>query len=71
MTNSGSFGPQENASPAWAQGFADRLKAFERQENPYLNAADEREDLWDDGWLYADAEIIRGRLSAGKDEKAS
>ena len=55
----------ENAPPVWAEGYSALLRGFERDENLYLNAADHREDIWDDGWLYADGEIAQGRLPAG------
>lgn len=58
--------PPSTASPgaAWAEGYAARLRGHERQANPYLNAADAREDQWDDGWLFADVEITGGRLGS-------
>ena len=57
--------PHTFATPVWAEGYGARLHGLSRQENPYLNAADAREDLWDDGWLFADAEIAHGRLPTG------
>ena len=47
--------------PAWAEGYSARLRGLSRQDNPYLDAADMAEDQWDDGWLFADVEIARGR----------
>jgi len=49
------------ALAVWAEGYTARLHGLERQGNPYLNAADLREDQWDDGWLFADLEIARGK----------
>jgi hypothetical protein len=58
MSESSSHVPP-GATPAWAQGYTARLHGLDRQDNPYLNAADAREDQWDDGWLFADAELAR------------
>jgi hypothetical protein len=52
-----------DATPVWAEGYVDRLSGFERQDNPYGDCKDERADQWDDGWLFAAGEIIRGALS--------
>jgi hypothetical protein len=54
--------PPKNATRVWAEGYAARLSGFERQDNPYLDGEDFREEIWDDGWLHADGEIARGRL---------
>jgi hypothetical protein len=35
----------------------------DRLDNPYLDAAEDNEEQWDDGWLFADAEIRRGAIS--------
>jgi hypothetical protein len=51
------------AAPAWVQGFAARVQGFYRLDNPYLDAVDEREDQWDDGWLFAQNKIHRAAIS--------
>jgi hypothetical protein len=33
------------------------------QVNPYLHAADEDEEQWDDGWLFAAGKIVRDAIS--------
>jgi ribosome modulation factor len=48
------------ATDVWAEGYLARLNGRYRESNPYLSSTDEREDQWDDGWLFADAEILRG-----------
>jgi hypothetical protein len=49
------------AAPVWAEGYIARARKVERGTNPYVADGDFREDLWDDGWLFADAEIVRDR----------
>ena len=57
------------ATPVWAEGYAARLFGLERQDNPYLDAADLQEDQWDDGWLFADVEITRRGMLSSPDEE--
>jgi hypothetical protein len=64
MDKKAPLGMLEIATPAWAEGYSYRLHGLERQDNPYLNAADGREAQWDDGWLYADAALARGQAPA-------
>jgi ribosome modulation factor len=54
-----------DAMPVWAQGYVARLSGLNRARNPYLNGTDARQDQWDDGWLFADAEIVRGTIDNG------
>jgi hypothetical protein len=51
-----------DAEPVWAEGFVARLQGAERLDNPYLDAADGREDQWDDGWFHAENEIAKVSL---------
>ena len=62
MSNSRPSAP--SGTLTWAEGYTARLSGHERQDNPYLDEADAREDQLDNGWLFADAEIARGVLSA-------
>ena len=51
--------PGNVEKPAWHEGYDARIRGVRRQHNPYANALGER--LWDDGWLFADAGIARGK----------
>jgi ribosome modulation factor len=56
--------PGNVEKPAWHEGYNARIRGVSREDNPYANALGE--DLWDDGWLFADAEIARGRAEEPK-----
>jgi ribosome modulation factor len=53
----------DGATPAWTEGYKARLAGQERLDNPYLHAADEDEEQWDDGWLFAAGKIVRDAIS--------
>jgi ribosome modulation factor len=53
----------DGATPAWTEGYKARLAGKERLDNPYLDGVEDNEEQWDDGWLFADAEILRGAMA--------
>jgi hypothetical protein len=55
--------PIPDAAPAWVDGFKARIQGLRRLENPYFESEEEREDQWDNGWLFAESEIARGDFS--------
>lgn len=51
----------ENTTPTWFRGYVARLIELGRIDNPYR---DERKEQWNDGWLFADAEVARWQSDA-------
>jgi hypothetical protein len=48
----------------WAEGYGARLLGLDRLDNPYLDCADAHERRWDDGWLFADAELAKASVGS-------
>ena len=57
--------PPKTATPAWAEGYAARPHGFEREDNPYLDGDDGREDDWDEGWFEANEQLARSEAPVG------
>jgi hypothetical protein len=50
----------------WSQGYAARLYGLERRDSPYIDDRGSKESRWNDGWIFADAEIARANASRPK-----
>jgi hypothetical protein len=51
-------------NPAWDDGLHARLLDKARDSNPHDDTPDAA--IWDDGWLYGDAAIVREGVERGR-----
>jgi hypothetical protein len=58
------------AARAWAEGYGARLLGLDRLDNPYLDCADTYERRWDDGWLFANAELAKAPIGRVEGEES-
>jgi hypothetical protein len=61
--------PRHDTYRAWAEGFAARVHGVERRDGPYIDYRGSGKEKWDNGWLFADAEIARANISRLKAQR--